>query len=36
MDKLQRTEFLHHFGGQVFLSHYQAITALTPEVLATR
>ena len=33
MDRLQRTDFLRELGGEVFLSHYQAIEALTPEVL---
>ena len=30
MDKLQRTDFLEHLTGQVFLSHYQAATTLDP------
>ncbi len=34
MDQLGPTDFLHHLSGQVFLTHYQAIAALTPEVLA--
>ena len=33
MDRLQRTDFLHHLSGQVFLTHYQAVATLTPEVL---
>ncbi len=33
MDRLQGTDFLQHLGGQVFLTHYQAIATLTPEVL---
>jgi SulP family sulfate permease len=33
MDRLKRTSFLHDLSGQVFLTHYQAICALTPEVL---
>ena len=33
MDKLHRTEFLQHLSGQVFLTNYQAIQALTPEVI---
>jgi len=33
MDKLNTTEFLQHLHGQVFLTNYQAIQALTPEVL---
>lgn len=34
MDRLQRTDLLGHLGSQVFLTHYQAVAALTPEVLA--
>jgi SulP family sulfate permease len=34
MDRLQRSSFLRTLGGQVFLSHYQAVATLTPEVLA--
>ena len=33
MDRLQRTDFLQHLAGQVFLTHYQAVAALTPELL---
>lgn len=33
MDRLVRTGFLAHLRGRVFLSHYQAVRALTPEVL---
>jgi hypothetical protein len=33
MDRLQRTNFLHHLTGKVFLSQYQAIAALDPNVL---
>ncbi len=33
MDRLKNTHFLQHLSGQIFLSHYQAIAALTPEVL---
>lgn len=33
MDRLQRTGFLDALSGQVFLTHYQAIQQLTPEVL---
>lgn len=29
MDKLERSELLKHLGGQVFLSHHAAVTALT-------
>jgi SulP family sulfate permease len=32
MDRLKNTEFLHGLSGQVFLSHYQAINELSPEV----
>ena len=31
--RLQATDFLQHLSGQVFLSHFQAVAALTPEVL---
>ncbi|MFM9917303.1 MAG: SulP family inorganic anion transporter [Rhizobacter sp.] len=34
MDRLQATDFLRHLSGQVFLTHYQAVAALTPDVLA--
>jgi hypothetical protein len=33
MDKLKQTEFLQHLHGRVFLTNYQAIQALTPEVI---
>lgn len=36
MDRLQATEFLHELqaaGGRVFLTHYQAMQALAPQVL---
>lgn len=33
MDQLDKTDFLQHLSGQVFLSHYQAIATLTPEVV---
>jgi len=33
MDKLNRTDFLSHLSGQVFLTNYQAIQKLTPEVI---
>ena len=33
MDKLQKTDFLKALHGQVFLSSYQAIQALTPELI---
>lgn len=32
MDRLQKTDFLAHLSGQVFLTHYQAVAALTPEL----
>ena len=28
MDRLRRTDFLEHFGGQVFISQYEALLAL--------
>lgn len=34
MDRLQRTDFVQHLSGRVFLTHYQAVAALTPGVLA--
>jgi SulP family sulfate permease len=33
MDKLSTTDFLQHLNGQVFLTNYQAIQALTPEIV---
>ena len=33
MDRLKNTEFLHGLSGQVFLTHYQAIHELSPEVV---
>ena len=33
MDQLQRTTFLKNLNGKVFLTHYQAVASLTPEVL---
>jgi SulP family sulfate permease len=33
MDRLQRTDFLKDLSGRVFLTHYQAVAALTPDVL---
>ena len=34
MDRLRKTEFLSGLSGQVFLSHYQAIVELAPELIA--
>lgn len=34
MDRLERTDFLRQLSGQVFLTQYQAVKALTPEVCA--
>ena len=34
MDRLRTTEFLLQLRGQVFLTHYQAIVQLVPEMLA--
>jgi SulP family sulfate permease len=31
LDRLQRSEFLAHLTGRVFLSHHQAMTALDPQ-----
>jgi SulP family sulfate permease len=33
MDRLAKTPFLRDLRGQVFLTHFQAIAALTPEVI---
>ncbi|MEN9794910.1 MAG: hypothetical protein RJA17_1450, partial [Pseudomonadota bacterium] len=30
----QRTGFLGHLSGQVYLTHYQAVAALAPDILA--
>jgi SulP family sulfate permease len=35
MDRLRLTDFLQHLRGQVFISQYQAVTALAPEMLDT-
>ncbi len=32
MDRLKHTHFLQHLSGQVFLTHYQAIQALSPSI----
>ncbi|MBC5783188.1 sulfate permease [Ramlibacter sp. USB13] len=34
MDRLQHTDFLRSLSGRVYLSHYDAVHELTPEVLA--
>ena len=33
MDRLAATEFLHHLRGKIYMSQYQAVAELTPEVL---
>lgn len=33
MDQLKHTHLLQHLRGQVFLTHYQAVCTLTPELL---
>lgn len=33
MDRLKRSDFLERFGGQVFVSQYQALAALDPQLL---
>ncbi len=33
MDRLQTTDFLKHLSGQVYLTHFQAVSQLTPEIL---
>lgn len=35
MDKLRRSSLLSALRGEVFLSHYQAVVALTPELLSS-
>ena len=35
MDQLGKTDLLQHLSGEVFLSHYQAVATLTPEVVAS-
>ena len=32
MDRLQRSHFLDSLSGEVYLSHYQAMQALAPEL----
>ena len=34
MDRLKSTTFLHDLSGQVFLTHFQAIRELTPDLVA--
>ena len=34
MDRLQPTHLLRDLSGRVFLTHFQAVAALTPEVIA--
>ena len=34
MDRLQRTGFLSHLSGEVYLTHYQAVATLAPDILA--
>lgn len=36
MDRLKRSDFLRQLSGEVFLSHYQAIEQLAPELLQTK
>ena len=36
MDRLQTTELLDDLSGKVYLSHYQAIAQLAPEILTSR
>ena len=32
MDQLRRSSFLEQFGGQVFISQFQALKALAPQI----
>jgi SulP family sulfate permease len=34
LDRLQRSQFLEHLTGQVFLSQHQAMATLDPEITA--
>ncbi len=33
MDRLHATEFIRHLSGKVFLTHYQAVNSLVPELI---
>ena len=33
MDRLQATDFVNHLSGKVYLTHYQAVSELAPEIL---
>ena len=33
MDRLQTTDFMNHLSGKVYLTHYQAVSELAPEIL---
>ncbi len=33
MDRLQGTDFLNHLNGQVYLTHFQAVSELAPDML---
>ena len=33
MDRLQKTDFVRDLSGRIFLTHYQAVCALTPELI---
>lgn len=35
MDRLQSSKLLKHLSGNVFLTHYQAIQTLSPQLLKT-
>lgn len=32
MDRLQKTDLFRHLSGKVYLSQYQAVSDLTPEI----
>jgi SulP family sulfate permease len=36
MDRLQGTDFLRHLSGKIFLTQFQAVCALTPEVVSSQ
>jgi SulP family sulfate permease len=35
MDQLRRSSFLEHFGGQVFISQFEALKTLAPQTVQT-
>jgi SulP family sulfate permease len=33
MDRLEKSDFLKHLSGQVFLTNYRAVQHLSPEII---